>query len=145
MPDCGYQLFSFIFLENQTSPGEELGRADRVLDVHAQVQPWPIAGLVLDSPESCFEHSQLVCPLSVWILDPVKFDLNFFSGICLTPLAVLKKMHVDVFLETFFWCGHASNYTNRNKKELNLFKPICDCNISHYPRKYYLLKAALAQ
>lgn len=79
MPDCGYQLFSFLFLEKQTSPGEELGRADRVLDLQAQVPPGPIAGFVLDSPESSFENSQLVCLLSVWILDPVKFDLNFFQ------------------------------------------------------------------
>ena len=33
VPDCGYQLFSFLFLENQASPQEEFGRADRVLDL----------------------------------------------------------------------------------------------------------------
>ena len=61
MPDCGYQLFSFLFLEKQTSPGEELGRVDRVLDLQAQVPPGPIAGFVLDSPESSFENSWFAC------------------------------------------------------------------------------------
>ena len=91
LPDCDCQLFSFLFLENQTSPGQKLGRADHPLGQASaqEVERWTcklkshpagsIAGFVLDSPESSFENIQLVCLLSVWILDPVKFDLNFFE------------------------------------------------------------------
>ena len=102
MPDCGYQLFSFLFLENQTSPVEELGRSDRVLDLQAQVPPWPIAGFVLDSPESNFENSQLFCLLSVWILDPVKFDLNFFFRYFLGPTGSSKKTAGRCFFRNIF-------------------------------------------